>query len=235
MLASQFITNALNNNRLSRPLLLVPKCSVIGTSRLSISVRCYSPSTRMKIGNPFGNAYHWVHNNFPVSISSIVQQQEEFSSEQKRALWCGRANTKGLGKRENDHENISHPQLMIPNASLNMATKELSFNKIPRQHTPFLVGHSVAPLSISSVTSDSVSAASDAALSWNTVFRAMVGNSLICVLKFTAWIHTGSGAMFAEAVHTLVSLQPYPCGNLHLSIDLWLHLSRLTVVTKLYY
>ena len=40
-------------------------------------------------------------------------------------------------------------------------------------------------------------------LSWNTVARALIGNSVITLLKFGVFIQTGSAAMLSEAVHTL--------------------------------
>ena len=41
-------------------------------------------------------------------------------------------------------------------------------------------------------------------LSYNAVTRALVGNSLITVLKFAVYLRTGSAAMLSEAIHTLV-------------------------------
>ena len=38
----------------------------------------------------------------------------------------------------------------------------------------------------------------------NTVMRAMIGNSIITVLKFLTYLRTGSPAMLSETVHTLV-------------------------------
>jgi zinc transporter 9 len=38
----------------------------------------------------------------------------------------------------------------------------------------------------------------------NTVILAFAGNSVITVLKFGVWLRTGSSAMLAEALHTLV-------------------------------
>jgi len=42
-----------------------------------------------------------------------------------------------------------------------------------------------------------------AALSWTTVRRALIGNSVITLLKFGVWFQTGSSAMLSEAIHTL--------------------------------
>lgn len=38
----------------------------------------------------------------------------------------------------------------------------------------------------------------------STVALALAGNSVITVLKFIVWSRTGSSAMFAEAIHTLM-------------------------------
>ena len=37
-----------------------------------------------------------------------------------------------------------------------------------------------------------------------TVMRAMIGNSIITILKFLTYLRTGSPAMLSETVHTLV-------------------------------
>jgi len=42
-----------------------------------------------------------------------------------------------------------------------------------------------------------------APLSWRTVQRALLGNSVITLLKFGVWMQTGSSAMLSEAIHTL--------------------------------
>jgi len=40
-------------------------------------------------------------------------------------------------------------------------------------------------------------------LSWKTVQRALIGNSVITLLKFGVYFQTGSSAMLSEAIHTL--------------------------------
>lgn len=45
-----------------------------------------------------------------------------------------------------------------------------------------------------------------AADSKSSVVAALVGNSFLMVLKFIAWAITGSGAMFAEAIHSLADV-----------------------------
>lgn len=48
------------------------------------------------------------------------------------------------------------------------------------------------------------SSGSSKSSSLSTVALALAGNSVITVLKFIVWARTGSSAMFAEAVHTLM-------------------------------
>lgn len=45
-------------------------------------------------------------------------------------------------------------------------------------------------------------------LSAKSIWRALIGNAAIAVLKYFMWMRTGSSAMLAEAVHTTVD-----CGN----------------------